>query len=461
MAYDREKAKKARFQRLSAESGTSSGSSCKKPKELRQNDYNTPEEALQEEIRGKFTDKRRRAINTAQIMEGIAKDIPRTVEIDVPMVHEFYRPKGYNHYVGRVLDPARHVSIDLGKHGPKTADWWEEAAQATADCGSWLEFHVQAEAWKLHKANFCRFKFCPYCMWRRSLKIFGQMSKVMEYLSANPETKDYRFVFLTLTQRNCTGEELPAMIDRMMKAWSTVLKWDRGLVFRGSFRTLEVTVNQECNTYHPHFHVIFAVREDYFWKERLWYLSHSDWMMVWRVAMKLDYDPSVRIERVKEDSEKGYGKAVAEVSKYAVKDSDFVGMDIPYDKSKEYLYTLANGLYNRRLLSWTGCFAKARQALGLTDPEADSSDLANDEIIELRDDVATMVYVYRWRAGVTGYYQRDEAAAVGARLSAGIADISAEDFVDADVKPMDKLNSGGSKDFSADGSGWVRKAKKA
>ena len=271
----------------------------------------------------------------------------------------------------------------------------------------------------------------------------------MDYLTESPETKDLRYIFLTLTQRNCTADELPDVVGKMILAWRAIVRgcvlpeeresrkysWLTEYVIKGTFRALEITINQESNTYHPHFHAVVAVPGNYFNKNNPWYLNHGDWMTLWRVAMALDYDPSVRIEAIKPDPERGYGKAVAEVSKYPVKDSDFVAPDIPFDKSKEYLYNLAVGLFKRRLLSWSGVFFRARRTLNLADPETDD-DLANDEVTELRDDVRTLIRVYSWRSGVTGGYQRDERAeekeARRVIDSGRGIDISADDFDDSD-----------------------------
>ena len=384
--------------------------------------YNTTETELQEGIEKNFTPKRHRALSVAHAMRGISGDL--------------------------ALEEMRSVRNGTdeksGFESYQTADWWHKRAEATADCGSYLEFELQPDLYRLHKANFCKSKFCPMCMWRRSLKIFAQMSQVMDYLQNNPETRGYRYVFLTLTQRNCTGPELPGVVDRMAKAWYAIIhgdvlpgtekshrySWLREHVIRGAFRTLEVTVNQAANTYHPHFHIVLAVPHNYFLASNPWYMSHSDWFTLWRAAMALDYDPSVRIESIKPDPERGYGPAVAEVSKYPVKDSDFMGPDISFDNSKDFLYNLNRGLFNRRLLSWSGCFAQARRALGLTDPE--NGDITDTETINLRPDVETLIRVYRWRVGIGGViggsYQRDKRLESFASASSGGVEVSADDF---------------------------------
>ncbi len=66
------------------------------------------------------------------------------------------------------------------------------------DCSTFLEwrYYVESKEKKLINANFCKVRLCPMCAWRRSLKTFGQVSKVMDYVEEN---YDYKYIFLTLT----------------------------------------------------------------------------------------------------------------------------------------------------------------------------------------------------------------------------------------------------------------------
>src|SRR3712207_9086764 len=58
-------------------------------------------------------------------------------------------------------------------------------------------------------------------IWRRSLKIFGQVSKVM---TKALEEREYRFIFLTLTCKNVYGEDLNLCLDNMYKAFNSLTK---------------------------------------------------------------------------------------------------------------------------------------------------------------------------------------------------------------------------------------------
>jgi len=79
---------------------------------------------------------------------------------------------------------------------------YEGKYKRVKDCGTFLEFRQpisdNSEKWRLYNANFCRDRLCPLCSMRRTYKIFGQISQIMDVI----EDK-YAFIFLTLTIPNC------------------------------------------------------------------------------------------------------------------------------------------------------------------------------------------------------------------------------------------------------------------
>ena len=272
------------------------------------------------------------------------------------------------------------------------------------ECGSFLEFKVTEEQAKLQRANFCRDRLCPMCNWRRSLKIFGQASKVMDVL----QNEGYQFLFLTLTVRNCSAAELPATVQALFDGWRFL--YNKSKEFKtavaGTFRSLEVKRNFDglsawCGTYHPHLHCILAVDSDYFKHN---YISQKRWTELWRKAVGLDYDPIVHIQKVylkdstgkKQTADIDAKKAIVEATKYAVKGSDYLdGEDL--ETSVETTQHLLDALTNRRLCGWTGCFQKVRKLLELDDCE--DGDLIHIDDDSMREDVACMIVRYAWRAG--------------------------------------------------------------
>lgn len=291
--------------------------------------------------------------------------------------------------VTRKFQPKHEKSIELAEVYSRMD--LHSRAFRLADCGTYLVFHQSIETGKkkLVRANFCKDRLCPMCNWRRSMKIFGQVSQVMDLLQKD----GYRFLFLTLTVRNCKVEYFTETIQRLFDGWRNLyheVKVFKKIVL-GTFRSLEVTINPKTKEFHPHFHVVLAVKPDYFHHG---YVSQKQWVDMWAIACDLDYDPIVHIETVKEGPA-GIGKAVAEAAKYAVKDSDFLvgsGSD-----RERYVAALLSGLGGRRLADMTGCFRKAKKQLGLDD--AEDGDLVHVEGETLRDDLAYLVVRYQWRNG--------------------------------------------------------------
>lgn len=294
---------------------------------------------------------------------------------------------------------------------------WSIKADRVEDCGSVLEWIERSGAgceggpvscvrsappdgnpprstYKLYHANFCRDRLCPMCSWRRSYKIFGQMSQIMNYLCNN-----YRFIFLTLTVPNCKPEELNGLIDDMLKGWHRLVNRKAfKLAVKGFFRALEVTRNKKTGTYHPHFHVVLAVLPSYF--NNADYIKRDDWLHMWQQSMKDDSITQVDVRVMKnkktgDTSCQALSTAVAEAAKYAVKSADYIfkGNEKLMDS---IVFTLSSSLSNRRLTALGGVFKEAQEKLGFDDCEdGDLIHLDN----KLREDLATMIIRYEWSAG--------------------------------------------------------------
>lgn len=295
---------------------------------------------------------------------------------------------------------------------------WRRKAERVADCGSWLEFVERSEhgqggavpgcpcgapdgtptrttAYKLYHANFCRDRLCPMCSWRRSYKIFGQVSQIMNLLGNN-----YRYIFLTLTVPNCEPDELNKLIDDMVKGWHRLVNRKAfKTAVKGFFRALEVTRNKKDGTYHPHFHVVLAVNPSYFTSRD--YIQRDEWLQLWQKSMKDDTITQVDVRTMKnkktgEVSGEALASAVAETAKYAVKSADYIfkNNDSLMDK---IVLTLSSSLSHRRLTAFGGCFAEAREKLGLDDCE--DGDLIHIDDNSIRSDLATMIVRFEWSCG--------------------------------------------------------------
>lgn len=277
-----------------------------------------------------------------------------------------------------------------------------EKACKCVECGTYLDFYydLKTGGHKLRRANFCKDRLCPMCIKRRQKKIYHQMSKIMNVLS-----DDYVFVFLTLTQKNVSGDELSDEIDNLMNGWKKLIsRAPFKKAVKGWFRALEITHNLDVNnvsydTYHPHFHVVLAVSRNYFSGRN--YIKHEDWCEMWQSCMKLDYLPNVDVRRFKASNKKELQKSVSEAAKYTVKDNDFLIPDNEELQDKT-VAILTHALANRRLIAFGGVFKEVHNQLKLDD--IDKGDLVNVEGEDLREDIEYYRKVVMWNFGYSNYY---------------------------------------------------------
>ena len=289
-------------------------------------------------------------------------------------------------------------------------------------CATVLQFKKDTEQKrKLHQAYFCQLRLCPVCNWRRSLKIFSQVSKIIQAIE---QDREHAYIFLTLTQKNVSGEELDQELDKMMKAWNRFLGYKKVKdVVKGSYRGLEITYDKESkitkrmyqekkdyykklglkvgnknpnfDMYHPHFHVLIVVRKGYFTSKE--YLSHEVWRELWAKAMRLDYLPQVNVKRVKGNT----AEAVAETAKYVAKDSDYV-IEKDLDLSMNVVENLDYALERRRLVSFSGIMKEWHKKLNLDDTEdGDLVHIDSEKDEELEGEMT--LETYAWNVGYMNY----------------------------------------------------------
>lgn len=276
----------------------------------------------------------------------------------------------------------------------------ELKAERLRQCATNISFKVDVASGRktLHSANFCRVRLCPVCQWRRGLKVFGQTSKIMKAIEAD---RPMSYIFVTLTLKNCDGNSLGKTIDNMMTAWNRMQgrKAVKQAV-KGYYRGLEVTHNTDIsssdyNTFHPHFHAVFAVNPSYFSSRD--YISQSAWTSLWKKSMQLDYTPIVDVRRVKGST----AAAVAEAAKYSVKPGDYIIPD-DWDLTVETVQLLDTVLNKRRFTAYGGLFSEWHKKLNLDD--SDEGDLIHtDSDEDSSEDTSAPKYWYAWRTGYSQY----------------------------------------------------------
>ncbi len=283
----------------------------------------------------------------------------------------------------------------------------DKRLEALDQCGEYLKYGQYADnSTKLAEAHFCQLRLCPQCNWRRSLKLYAQVSEVTDAILMDKPS--VRFLFVTLTVKNIKGNEIKETLDRMNKGFQAMVqskrKYKAAAGFQksllGYMKAVEITYNSESNTFHPHMHVIFEVEKEYF-SSRSRYISHERWRQMWRDVMKLDYEPQVNVKAIKTDGEesKAKAKAIAEVAKYPVKSTDIIDIE-DEGQAVNALIDLHKGIFQRRFVTFGGDFKEYKRMLGLDDVE--TGDLIHVETESLALNPVAYI-LYRWRADVGAY----------------------------------------------------------
>ena len=203
-------------------------------------------------------------------------------------------------------------------------------AQRISECSRVLDFVLKSSdlgecKLKLQNCHCCRCRHCAICQWRRSLawraRFYVAVPKIVE---AYPT---HRFIFLTLTARNCDIEQLRILIDQMTRAWKC-LSLCKEFPAVGFVRSMEVTRAKDDQA-HPHFHCLLMVSGSYF---TTGYLKQTEWRQLWQKSLKVEYEPWVHIQSIKErvtrtgEQLPALQAALTETLKYSVKPSDLIGL---------------------------------------------------------------------------------------------------------------------------------------
>jgi len=176
---------------------------------------------------------------------------------------------------------------------------------------------------RLRTAGFCRVRTCAVCQWRRSMKHKARLLKRLPKIEA--QYPGHRWLFLTLTIRNCELGELRESIKLLIVGFSRLreLKKFPGV---GWVRTIEVTKGKDESA-HPHVHCLLLVKPSYF---STGYIKAATWVSLWRRSMKLNYDPIVDVRAVKPNPRRSTDRlesVIAEIAKYSTKPADLVADD--------------------------------------------------------------------------------------------------------------------------------------
>ncbi|EKF5621750.1 protein rep [Salmonella enterica subsp. enterica] len=301
-------------------------------------------------------------------------------------------------------DEHRSISDDVGGIYLRAAGF-ERYGERVGGCSGILRFgwstneETGETRLRLHDARFCRVRHCPICQWRRSLmwqaRFYQSLSKIVA------EYPDARWMFLTLTVRNCPVTELGGTLTVMNAGFKRLKdrKEFRGVL--GWVRTTEVTRGKDGSA-HPHFHTLLMVSPSMLSGRE--YVKHARWVELWRECLRVDYDPSVDVRAVKPRKPKDGESlacataelvrgAVAETLKYSTKPADMVA-------DPEWFLELTRQVHKRRFVATGGVLKDVLQL----ERETNEDLIMADGMAEGADDGSRLAFSWRMEAKK---YRRD------------------------------------------------------
>ena len=208
---------------------------------------------------------------------------------------------------------------------------FKKESELVRSCASYLLFSNQknlttsATRLKLKKANFCKFRFCNMCSWRRSINTSRKLLEALEFVE---NSRKISYLFLTLTVQNPLIQNLKESIEHLNKSFkrmSETKAYKKAVL--GSFKALEILGdNTKDGEAHPHFHILLIVKNNYF-KDKD-YIKHDTWVEMWKDALRVDYQPFVDVRKVRtielnqDKNLTALQSAIFEVAKYTLKHTE-------------------------------------------------------------------------------------------------------------------------------------------
>jgi plasmid rolling circle replication initiator protein Rep len=290
---------------------------------------------------------------------------------------------------------------------------YESYAHRMRSCATHLVYEVKSHIttgeikYDLQSIHTCKVRVDPVCTWARSRIWRSRLDDGLTRLMIDhPST---RFIFLTLTDITCDVTELGAKIKLLNKSFDKLLK-RRGIKNNvlGYIKSTEITrrfdwydskgkfierhgttwfkrhASKKKHTWtakpssevHPHFHVLLAVKPNYFSRA---YITQLQWIEYWKESLGTIEFRKVDIRTVKpnpkyENDKLGLLSSVLELAKYSTKPCDLV-----FDK--DFLAQFIKQIHGTKHIVTGGLIKKY-----VNDTELSEEDIVNDSSEETIED---------------------------------------------------------------------------
>lgn len=244
-----------------------------------------------------------------------------------------------------------------------------EVANATArtldvvkSCGDVVKYAIAYEGdmksvkhKKLLYTETCGNRWCLRCMQRKALSDALEIYTLANYFYTE---KNYRFLFITLTAPNCSGDDLRDTISQFNKGIDRLFKREP---YRSDFKAwitkVETTYNVKRKDYHPHLHVLVAVDKRYL-KDSDRFVSNDRLRKDWRDVFGDDTITQVDIKKASGDTKRKRMKSVLELAKYTAKPSHYL-------RDQKVFDTFFDAMKNRQALRFCGEFSELHKMYDL------------------------------------------------------------------------------------------------
>lgn len=284
----------------------------------------------------------------------------------------------------------------------QTAAEFERYALRMASCSGLLRFgwstlmETGETRLRLRSAQFCRVRHCPVCQWRRTLMWQARFYQALPKIVADYPSS--RWLFLTLTVRNCAIDDLGETLTAMNSAFQRLKDRKEFAPVQGWIRATEVTRGKDGSA-HPHFHCLLMVPPSWFTRD---YVKQARWVELWRDCLRVNYEPNIDIRTVKTKTGEVVASvaeqlqsAVTETLKYSVKPEDMAN-------DPEWFLELTRQLHKRRFISTGGALKNVLQL----DRETNEDLVIADDVGDGTDDGKRTAFV--WDSGKSRYKRAPE-----------------------------------------------------
>lgn len=206
----------------------------------------------------------------------------------------------------------------------------------------------------------CRSGLCMPCARVRAKDANARIATRLDFILAqNPQT---RFAFLTLTSRNRPIADVGQMFTDHEKALARFWRSpDIARAIQGQVTGIEIALRGEQGAWKAgvHSHSLVAVHTDYFDRKAELYLTQRRIVSLWRRALRADYDPICHVSAVPAgDSVRA---SLRECVKYAVAPHKLFQRGNGFAVDPVVAAYLADALYKRRLIRFSGVFATTQR----------------------------------------------------------------------------------------------------